>query len=364
MKYKKILGIIGLTVVALSTLGVWLYQPAPKISVVMSTYNRGTHLIKAIDSILTQTEPDFEFIIINDGSTDSTKRILAAFARKDKRIKVLDNDGNKGLIYSLNRGLDVAKGKYIARMDDDDVSLPTRFERQLMFMEANPDIAVVGTWIGRPDNGNAWPFQQETDPDAVKIDMYMNNVPIAHPASFVRRDFIEKHGIRYNAKYVAAEDRKFWLDILDAGGNIVNIPEVLLLFRIHGTNPMEYYVNQAKNKKLFWIDEIFPRFDIEKTNNFSNCQILEQMLEENKKKKILNQNILEKKIQNTCKIEKVSHRLWKDAFVFEKNRVCRQKFPKECAKVISKTKDNLVIQWDKWGEEKFIRKKDEWHLSQ
>ena len=82
------------------------------------------------------------------------------------------------------------------------------------------------------------------------------------------------------------------------------------------------------------------------------------------KKKILNQNILEKKIQNTCKIEKVSHRLWKDAFVFEKNRVCRQKFPKECAKVISKTKDNLVIQWDKWGEEKFIRKKDEWHLSQ
>lgn len=364
MKHKKTVGFFGGIILIAGILGMYFYRPAPKISVVMSTYNRANHLIKSIDSVLSQTEGDFEFIIINDGSTDSTKRILSAFAHKDKRIKILDNDGNKGLIYSLNRGLDEARGKYIARMDDDDVSLPNRFERQLMFMEANPDIAVAGSWIGRPDNGELWPIQQETDPDGVKVDMYMNNVPIAHPAAFIRRDFLEKHSIRYNEKYVATEDRKFWLDILDAGGKIVNIPEVLLLFRIHGTNPMEYYINQARNKKLFWIDEIFPRFDMAKTKDFINCQILEQMVEKNKEKKILNQTVLEKKVSNTCRKEKVVHRLWKDSFVFEGNRLCRQKFPTECAKVISKTKDKLVIRWDKWGEETFLRQNNEWHLSQ
>lgn len=362
MKHKKTWSIIGLGVLTAVAVSVVLHKPAPKISVVMSTYNRSGYLIKAIDSILTQTEPDFEFIIINDGSTDATKRILAAFAHKDKRIKVFDNEGNKGLIYSLNRGLDAAKGKYIARMDDDDVSLPTRFERQLMFMEANPDIAVVGTWIGRPDNGNAWSFQQETNSDAVKVEMYMNDVPIAHPAAFIRRDFIEQHKIRYNDKYVASEDRKFWLDIMDAGGKIVNIPEVLLLFRIHATNPMEYYINQSKNKKRFWIDEIFPRFDIPKSENFNVCQIIEQMVEKNKGKKILNQSILESKASKKCLKEKVVHRLWKDVFDVKNDRVCRQTIPTECAKVISKTNDKFVIQWDKWGQETFIRKGDEWHL--
>ncbi len=362
MKRKKTWGIVGLGILAFSAVSVLLYRPAPKISVVMSTYNRANHLIKAVDSVLSQTERDFEFIIINDGSTDATMRILSAFAHKDKRIKILDNDGNKGLIYSLNRGLDEARGKYIARMDDDDVSLPNRFERQLMFMEANPDIAVAGSWIGRPDNGQVWPIQQETNPEAVRVEMYMNDVPISHPAAFIRRDFLEKHAIRYNEKYVAAEDRKFWLDILDAGGKIVNIPEVLLLFRIHGTNPTEYYINQIKNKKQFWIDEIFPRFDIAKTNTFLTCQILEQMVEKNKEKKILNQQILQEKYNKKCQVEKVIHHLWKDAFVFEGNRLCRQKVPTDCAKVISKTKDELVIRWDKWGEETFVRKNNEWVL--
>lgn len=118
----------------------------PLISVVMAVYNGADYLVPAIDSILQQTYSHFEFIIINDGSTDDTTKILQHYEQLDERIKVYAQ-ANQGLPISLNRGIRLARGKYIARMDADDISLPERFAKQVEFMESHPEVGVCGTQI-------------------------------------------------------------------------------------------------------------------------------------------------------------------------------------------------------------------------
>jgi glycosyltransferase involved in cell wall biosynthesis len=118
---------------------------SPYVTVLMPVYNTEMYLKEAIDSILNQTFRDFEFIVINDGSTDSTSDIIESYS--DPRIIYLQNEKNLGVATSLNKGLSIAKGTYIARMDGDDVSRCDRLEKQVAFMDANPEIGVCGTWL-------------------------------------------------------------------------------------------------------------------------------------------------------------------------------------------------------------------------
>src|SRR3990172_12530717 len=118
----------------------------PVITVLMSAYNAEKYLREAIESILNQTFKDFEFIIINDCSTDKTKKIIEEYANKDARIKLINNATNLGLTKSLNIGLKEARGEYVARLDADDVALPERLEKQYEFMNKNRDITLTGAW--------------------------------------------------------------------------------------------------------------------------------------------------------------------------------------------------------------------------
>ncbi|TXJ00169.1 MAG: glycosyltransferase family 2 protein [Neisseriales bacterium] len=120
---------------------------APIISVVMPVYNAEKYITEAVESILNQTYSDFEFIIIDDCSTDSSYQILQKYAEKDKRIRIFRNDTNRKQAYTKNFAIKLAKGKFIAFMDADDISLPARFTKQVTFMESHPDIGVCGTWI-------------------------------------------------------------------------------------------------------------------------------------------------------------------------------------------------------------------------
>ena len=360
---KKFIFILLISVLCIGSFFIFKQKNPPLISVVMSTYNRAPLLSRAIDSILNQTFTDFEFIIIDDGSSDKTPEILAEYAKKDKRIRVITNNPNKGLIYSLNKGLQEAKGKYIARMDDDDISLPNRFMKQYDFMEKNPDIAVAGSWIGNPDNNQKWGFHDQTDPEKIKMFLYLNSVPISHPAAFIRRSFLTQHNITYSNEYKAAEDRKFWLDIMDADGKITNIPEVLLLFRLHGTNPYEYYVNQISNAHKFFHNEILPRFaSKEEFENLDNCSIMRKMVEKNENLNLVSQSVLKPHVMKICppeNAEKAKHIQWEGHFVFENDRVCRHN-PRDCATIIEKTSDKMTIKWDNWGTETFEKKDNIW----
>ena len=119
----------------------------PKVSVLMPAYNSEAFVAEAIESILNQTYTDFEFIIINDGSTDKTAEIIDEYAKNDSRIKFINNHKNQGLIAVLNQGLDLCTGEYVARMDSDDISMPQRFEKQVQYMDEHQEVGILGTWI-------------------------------------------------------------------------------------------------------------------------------------------------------------------------------------------------------------------------
>ncbi|HEB9332197.1 TPA: glycosyltransferase family 2 protein [Campylobacter coli] len=204
----------------------------PMISVVMATFNREAYVSDSIESILKQTYSDFEFIIIDDCSSDNTYHIVKKYASKDQRIVLLKNESNKGLIYSLNKGLQKAKGKYIARMDDDDISMPQRLAKQINFLETNKEITVVGSYLKSfGEDGIEYKTWVDVDKHYLVEIMLQFKCPISHPNVMIRKSFLNKYNLQYDEKYKHAEDYGLWLDIIKHGGKIENIPEVLLIHR-------------------------------------------------------------------------------------------------------------------------------------
>ncbi len=200
----------------------------PKISVIMPVYNAEKYLREAIDSILSQTYEDFEFIIIDDGSKDSSPDIVRSYT--DKRIKFYINEHNMGVAATLNRGLDLAEGEYIARMDSDDISLPTRFEKQIQYMESHPNIGVLGTKISVFGEGiSEYEFEFSTTTKQAKADLFFNS-SLAHPTVMMRREAL--NGIRYELEYDGLEDYVLWWRISQTY-EIVSLSEVLLRYRKH-----------------------------------------------------------------------------------------------------------------------------------
>jgi glycosyltransferase involved in cell wall biosynthesis len=207
----------------------------------MAVYNGEKYLPEAIDSILSQTFTNFEFIIINDGSTDKSKDIILSYI--DKRIRLIDNEENIGLTKSLNIGIKLAKGKYIARMDADDVSLPKRFEIQYKYMEENPDIDICGSrYMVLGQNKIK---ELPTNPEFIKILLFQGINPIAHPSVIMRKKSLDKHNIFYNEKYRFAQDFALWAssyNVLD----ITNTPDILLKLRIHDLQTTQIMKTQQK----------------------------------------------------------------------------------------------------------------------
>ncbi len=204
----------------------------PSISVVMSVYNGEDFLKEAVESILQQTYTDFEFIIINDGSTDSSGEILRNYASKDPRIVLIEQE-NAGLIAALNTGIATAKAELIARMDADDIAHPERFERQKNFMDSHPDIAVLGTDITLIDDKGKTIRNSIYPRHGIKMDdfIYKLGSPVAHPSVIMRKEVVMRIGGYRNA-YKHAEDYDLWLRIHKiASLDNINIP--LLFYRQH-----------------------------------------------------------------------------------------------------------------------------------
>lgn len=203
-------------------------KKTPKISVLMPTYNAEEYIATAIESILNQTFSDFEFIIINDGSTDNTADIVKTYAKADKRIKFVDNKKNQGLVAVLNQGLDMANGEYIARMDSDDISLPQRFARQVEYMDANPDVGVLGT------AGQNFGADNSTNisPEIVDVIELIRGVGFYHPSVMMRKSVLDEYNLRYDPNYPLAEDHELWSRMLNVT-KMRNIPDVLLKYRVH-----------------------------------------------------------------------------------------------------------------------------------
>ncbi len=205
-----------------------------KVTILMPVYNGERYLREAIVSMLNQTFTNFEFLIINDGSTDGSEAIIKSY--NDKRIRLVNNEKNLGIVETLNKGIGLAKGEYIARMDADDVSLPERLEKQVEFLDRNPSVCVVAAHITLVDEQNrildyCWTEDMLTRTEKEIYDFLPKENCIAHPTVMMRKSVISTIG--YNKLFINSEDWGLWLMLISEGKIIAKIDEILVKYRIH-----------------------------------------------------------------------------------------------------------------------------------
>ena len=224
----------------------------PFISVVMPVYNCAYYIRESIDSILAQTMPDFELIIVNDGSTDNSSEIAHSY--QDKRLKIIDFSENRGCYPSRNTGMKIAKGKYICPIDADDVILNDRLEKQYRFMEENTEIGMFcGVYqIFNNDNNlnNYSPIYKETDSEMIRI-LFLRFCYLCHATSMIRNDLVRKYDLYYNENYTYASDYD-WLVKVTSSFPFIQINELVYMYRRH----TQQITTSKRRKQDFFADRI------------------------------------------------------------------------------------------------------------
>ncbi len=371
-KFKIIL--LGVVAVSLITVIGYYTIRRPLVSVVMPVYNRADTIRKAIDSILNQTFTDFEFIIVDDGSTDGTTEILDYYAKKDSRVRVLKNEQNRGISYSRNKGNDSAKGKYIAIMDSDDYSVPNRLEKQVAYLEANPEVdSVIGTIrsikdLNISEMSEKFPaneaYQIAQHPGHFEIDLFFYNF-YSNVTSMVRKDFVKDKGIWYNPAFISAEDYDFWKQFIIRGGQLASLSDVLVYVRFHSSNSPKYYKAMETNsieihRQLFSIffmpEEKELKFHY---NTYEKCHILLKIMEGNKKKHLLVQSDIQRYYdkncpQNTKDSLYLIHPFWNTFLQPDDNNLYKRLDVDEKAHIVQDG-DILEVKWLNFPPEKFVR---------
>ena len=219
-----------------------------KLGIIMPVYNtKEEYLRESIESILNQTYKDFDFFIINDGSTNTDVVETILSYQNDKRIKFINNKENRGLISVLNQGLELCKNyEYIARMDSDDISIPTRFEKQIEYLDNNKNVGVLGSWYKMfPENNIMKPAENYKYLDLIKWNPWL-----CHPSIMLRNSILIKHNLSYDYNYKYAEDYELWARMICIT-EIHNIQEVLINYRCDGQN-----ISIIKSKEQQEITEV------------------------------------------------------------------------------------------------------------
>lgn len=212
----------------------------PAVSIIMPVYNCSSYISEAVESILNQTFDDFELIIIDDHSTDETLKLIHGY--HDPRIRLIEKQTKTGLVESLNKGLSLAKGRYVARMDGDDVSDITRLEKQVDFLDNHPNIVLCGTAYQLTDTQAKVTYPP--DHASIKVAL-LEYCPIGHPTVMFRNSFLIQHNLTYDKGFEGAEDYELWTRLVWLG-EICNMPDVLLTYRSH----QEQYSNSNKHNQV------------------------------------------------------------------------------------------------------------------
>lgn len=236
-------------------------KSSPIISVIMGVYNDSIFLEEAIQSILNQTFSDFEFIICNDCSTESkVEDILKKYAKIDNRIIIINNQVNSGLAKSLNKCLSIAKGKYIARMDSDDRSLPNRFEVEKNFLDNHKSVAVCGSQTFYINNEGVRYKKSEIDkPIIIDFDYAVKKSCLIHPTVMMRKSALNQvNGYTVNENTLRAEDYDLWCKLTYCGYKLINLPDILFEYRedLSAFKKRKYkYRIQECRIKYYWLNK-------------------------------------------------------------------------------------------------------------
>lgn len=221
----------------------------PIVSVIMPAYNAEKYIGEAIESIIKQSYTSWELIVIDDCSTDSTNLIVNKFS--DARIHVYKNCENKGIAYTTNRAIQLSKGKYLALLDDDDISMLDRLEKQVKVLEENSNIDVLGgrtIYIDAVGNEIGWSPVPRINPRLNKAQLLFGGVSFSNSTAMIRRDFIEKYQIKYIDECCGMQDVRFYMEC-SKYGNISAIEDCLLKYRMHLENETTKYMTTYKERR-------------------------------------------------------------------------------------------------------------------
>ena len=290
----------------------------PEISVIMPVYNVEKYINCAIESILEQTFENFEFIIIDDGSTDHTYDIVSQY--HDKRIIKIRNASNLGVAATLNKAISIARANYLVRMDGDDISKKNRFEKQLHFMNANPNIGISGSHMELINSDGSIIKEQhkKIGYEDIRAGLFFGHTSLAHPSLIMKKDLLDTYHLRYDTAFAYAEDYDFYCRssqyiILD------NYPEALIQYRLHSESVSHKFKNQQildaqsalylhlrRLRLPFTLDEFklhtlfsFPNIHHISFNDDMLHSWLEHLFTWNESRKFLNNELLREYCQNT-----------------------------------------------------------------
>jgi glycosyltransferase involved in cell wall biosynthesis len=273
----------------------------PLVTVLLPTYNCVRFIDEAVDSIVKQSYKNLEIIIIDDCSTDGTWENLKIWAEKDCRIQIISKRKNSGYVDSLNEGIRIAKGDYIARMDGDDISVIDRISRQVEFMEGNLHVGVLGT--GYQVIGTNKQLIPQTTHDKIKIGLLLAS-QMAHPSVMFRRSVFSRIIRLYEKAYMPAEDYEFWTFLSDKT-LLQNLKEPLVLYRIHDRN-ISSELGKAENKLTIihnQLSNLYPDVDMEFSIFFS--QILNKNFTKYTISSIRNNILILINLKNQNRVKKI-----------------------------------------------------------
>ena len=240
----------------------------PLVSVIMPAYNASRYVGDAVESVLAQTYRNFEYIIIDDGSTDGTTQILQRLAHKDPRIRLVSRP-NTGYAVALNEALGLAQGPFIARMDADDICLPERFQKEVDYLNAHPECVLVGTRVMLidPDGAPLWEMEGiEIEHDQIEKQLLVCGWSIVHPAVMMRRDVVDRIG-GYKPEFVPVEDHDLFLRLAEVG-KLANLPEVLFKYRKHSASAVTTLAHRRVNAMQTLLEAAWARRNIPHREGF------------------------------------------------------------------------------------------------
>lgn len=219
----------------------------PKVTVVTNVRNGEKYIGQAVESILTQTFKDFEYLILDDASTDNTLAIVSKYANGDERLKIVANAEHMGLSASRNQGIDLASGEYIALQDADDISVPQRLENQLVFLDSNPEVGLVGGYLHFFGHGRESIRRYALNDDDIRSTVF-RYMSVPSPAAMIRKSVFDVVG-GYNPSYLVAEDLEMFLRI-GTRFKFANLPEVLIHYREHSESMTFQSLRNAERMTL------------------------------------------------------------------------------------------------------------------
>lgn len=286
-----------------------------KLTVIMPVYNGEKYLVEAIESVLNQTFADFDLLVLNDNSSDSTSEILENFCKKDDRVKVITKLKNEGPANLRNEGIEKANSPLIALLDADDIALPTRFEKQIQVLEADNELALCGTWFTIFGDKKEKIIKHAVAHDDLKV-QFLHSCGLGNSTVMFKKSAIKD--LRFEHEYVPAEDYGLWSEFI-ANSKFYNIPESLVRYRWHPGNISQTKeenlrvaeiaikkrqltrlgIDQNSNTAIYYVNAVCLKRklsfeDIKQTITASN-----ELLEKNKTLNFYNQSVFQKHIERT-----------------------------------------------------------------